>query len=61
MLGEIIAGNRIALIPREPALVVDLKEGLQRPIVDRTVLEFEQSHTFHPTDFTITGGWSVSA
>ena len=38
---------------RRPApLVFDLMEPL-RPIVDRKVLEFVQSHTFHPTDFTI--------
>jgi CRISPR-associated endonuclease Cas1 len=35
-----------------PALVFDLMEPL-RPIVDRSVLEFVQSHTFHPADFTI--------
>jgi CRISPR-associated endonuclease Cas1 len=35
-----------------PALVFDLMEPL-RPIVDRKVLEFVQSHTFHPTDFSI--------
>jgi CRISP-associated protein Cas1 len=35
-----------------PALVFDLMEPL-RPIVDRTVLNFVQSHTFHPADFVI--------
>jgi CRISP-associated protein Cas1 len=35
-----------------PALVFDLMEP-QRPVVDRTVLEFVQAHTFHPADFTI--------
>jgi len=35
-----------------PALVFDLMEP-QRPIVDRKVLEFVQTHTFHPADFTI--------
>jgi CRISPR/Cas system-associated endonuclease Cas1 len=30
----------------------DLMEPM-RPIVDRKVLEFVQSHTFHPADFTI--------
>jgi hypothetical protein len=35
-----------------PALVFDLMEPL-RPIVDRTVLEFVQQHTFHPADFNI--------
>jgi CRISP-associated protein Cas1 len=34
------------------ALVLDLMEPL-RPIVDRGVLEFVQSQTFHPADFTI--------
>jgi CRISP-associated protein Cas1 len=33
-------------------LVYDLMEPL-RPIVDRKVLEFVQSRTFHPADFTI--------
>ena len=37
---------------RPAALVFDLMEPL-RPIVDRSVLQFVQSHTFHPTDFTI--------
>ena len=32
--------------------VLDLMEPL-RPIVDRQVLEFVQTHTFHPADFTI--------
>ncbi len=32
--------------------VLDLMEPL-RPIVDRKVLEFVQTHTFHPADFTI--------
>jgi CRISP-associated protein Cas1 len=32
--------------------VLDLMEPL-RPIVDRTILEFVQTHTFHPADFTI--------
>jgi len=35
-----------------PALVLDLIEPL-RPIVDRKVLEFVQTHTFHPADFTL--------
>jgi CRISPR-associated endonuclease Cas1 len=35
-----------------PGLVFDLMEPL-RPIVDRAVLQFVQSHTFHPADFTI--------
>jgi CRISP-associated protein Cas1 len=35
-----------------PALVFDLMEPL-RPIVDRKVLEFVQSHTFHPADFML--------
>jgi CRISPR-associated protein Cas1 len=35
-----------------PALVFDLMEPL-RPVVDQKVLEFVQSHTFHPADFTI--------
>jgi CRISP-associated protein Cas1 len=35
-----------------PALVFDLMEPL-RPIADRAVLNFVQSHTFHPADFTI--------
>lgn len=38
--------------PERPALVFDLMEPL-RPIVDRKVLQFVQSHTFHPADFTI--------
>jgi CRISPR-associated endonuclease Cas1 len=38
--------------PDRPALVFDLMEPL-RPIVDRSVLQFVQSHTFHPADFTI--------
>jgi CRISPR-associated protein Cas1 len=38
--------------PERPALVLDLMEPL-RPIVDRKILEFVQSHTFHPADFTI--------
>jgi CRISPR-associated protein Cas1 len=38
--------------PDRPALVLDLMEPL-RPVVDRKVLEFVQSHTFHPADFTI--------
>ena len=33
-------------------LVYDLMEPL-RPIVDRKVLEFVQSRTFHPADFTL--------
>jgi hypothetical protein len=37
---------------RPAALVFDLMEPL-RPIVDRSVLQFVQSHTFHPADFTI--------
>ncbi len=36
----------------KPGLVYDLMEPL-RPIVDRRILEFVQSHTFHPEDFTI--------
>jgi CRISPR-associated protein Cas1 len=32
--------------------VFDLMEPM-RPLVDRRVLEFVQSHTFHPADFTI--------
>jgi len=32
--------------------VFDLLEPL-RPIVDRAVLKFVRSHTFHPADFTI--------
>jgi len=32
-------------------LVYDLMEPL-RPIVDRSVLKFVQSHAFHPADFT---------
>ena len=35
-----------------PALVFDLMEPL-RPIVDHKVLDFVQSHSFHPADFTI--------
>jgi CRISPR-associated endonuclease Cas1 len=38
--------------PDRPALVFDLMEPL-RPIVDRSVLKFVQSHMFHPADFTI--------
>jgi CRISPR-associated endonuclease Cas1 len=38
--------------PDRPALVFDLMEPL-RPIVDRSMLQFVQSHTFHPADFTI--------
>ena len=38
--------------PGRDAFVLDLMEPL-RPIVDRKVLEFVQSHTFHPADFTI--------
>jgi len=34
------------------ALVFDLMEPL-RPVVDRTVLQFIQSHTFDSADFTI--------
>jgi CRISPR-associated protein Cas1 len=41
--------------PDRPALVFDLMEPL-RPIVDRTVLNFVQQHTFHPADFTIRSG-----
>jgi CRISPR-associated protein Cas1 len=33
-------------------LVFDLMEPL-RPIVDRKILEFVQSRTFHPADFTL--------
>lgn len=35
-----------------PDFVLDLMEPL-RPIVDRAVLEFVQTHTFHPADFTM--------
>ena len=35
-----------------PDFVLDLMEPL-RPIVDRKVLEFVQTHAFHPADFTI--------
>jgi len=38
--------------PDRPALVFDLMEPL-RPVADRKILEFVQSHTFHPADFTI--------
>jgi CRISPR-associated endonuclease Cas1 len=38
--------------PDRPGLVFDLMEPL-RPIVDRSVLQFVQSHTFYPADFTI--------
>jgi hypothetical protein len=38
--------------PDRPGLVFDLMEPM-RPIVDRAVLRFVQSHTFHPADFTI--------
>ena len=38
--------------PDRPALVLDLMEPL-RPMVDRQILEFVQSHMFHPADFTI--------
>jgi CRISPR-associated endonuclease Cas1 len=37
---------------RPAALVFDLMEPL-RPIVDRSVLQFVQSHTFHAADFAI--------
>jgi CRISPR-associated protein Cas1 len=37
---------------RPEALVFDLMEPL-RPLIDRAVLNFVQSQTFHPTDFTI--------
>jgi CRISPR-associated protein Cas1 len=37
---------------RPEALVFDLMEPL-RPIVDRDILKFVQSHTVHPADFTI--------
>lgn len=36
----------------QQGLVYDLMEPA-RPIVDRKVLEFAQSRTFHPADFTI--------
>ncbi len=35
-----------------PAFVFDLMEPM-RPVVDRSVLEFVQAHTFRPADFTI--------
>ena len=35
-----------------PTLVFDLMCP-QRPIVDRAILKFLQSYTFHPADFTI--------
>ncbi len=35
-----------------PDFVLDLMEPL-RPLVDRKVLEFVQTHMFHPGDFTI--------
>ena len=38
--------------PDRPAFVLDVMEPM-RPIVDRKVLEFVRSHTFHPADFTI--------
>jgi CRISP-associated protein Cas1 len=38
--------------PERPAFVFDLMEPL-RPIADRKILAFVQSHTFHPADFTI--------
>ena len=38
--------------PDRLALVLDFVEPL-RPLVDRKVLEFVQTHTFHPADFTI--------
>jgi CRISPR-associated endonuclease Cas1 len=37
---------------RPDPLVFDLMEPL-RPVIDRRLLEFAQSHTFHPADFTI--------
>jgi CRISPR-associated protein Cas1 len=37
---------------RQPAIVFDLMEPL-RPIVDRSMLQFVQAHTFHAADFTI--------
>ena len=37
---------------RQAWVVYDLMEP-QRPVMDRKVLEFVQSHTFHPVDFTI--------
>ena len=40
--------------PERQALVLDLMEPY-RPLVDRSVLEFVQAHTFHPADFTIRG------
>lgn len=36
----------------QPGLVFDLMEPL-RPIVDRKILEFVQSRTFHAADFTL--------
>ncbi|MGA9334022.1 MAG: CRISPR-associated endonuclease Cas1 [Rudaea sp.] len=38
--------------PDRDAFVLDLMEPM-RPIVDRKVLDFVQSHTFHSVDFTI--------
>lgn len=38
--------------PDRDAFVLDLMEPM-RPIVDRKVLEFVQTNTFHPADFTI--------
>jgi CRISPR-associated protein Cas1 len=41
-----------ASAPGRDAFVLDLMEPM-RPVVDRKILEFVQSHTFHPADFTI--------
>ena len=46
-IGFLHAGRR-----GRPDFVLDLMEPL-RPVVDRKVLEFVQTHTFHPADFTI--------
>lgn len=44
--------ERPAFNVERPALVFDLMEP-RRPNIDRSVLQFLQSHTFHPADFTI--------
>lgn len=41
-----------AYMADRPAFVLDLMEPL-RPVVDRKVLEFVRTHTFHPADFII--------
>jgi CRISPR-associated protein Cas1 len=46
-IGFLHAGRR-----NRPDFVLDLMEPL-RPIVDRQILEFVQTHTLHPADFTI--------